>query len=59
LSERTLPSSLLRVSVIGQERLNALLLLFVHHDIQVDVDEVVDVVAKNTQADATAESSVR
>jgi len=30
---------------MGQERLNALLLLFVHQDIHVDADEVVDVFA--------------
>ena len=35
-----------RRSTMSQERLNALLLLFVHQDIHVDVDEVVDVFAK-------------
>lgn len=35
-----------RRSTMGQERLNALLLLFVHQDVHVDVDEVVDVFAK-------------
>jgi len=30
---------------MGQESLNALLLLFVHQDIHVDADEVVDVFA--------------
>jgi hypothetical protein len=35
-----------RRSTMGQERLNALLLLFVHRDIHVDVDEVFDFFAK-------------
>jgi hypothetical protein len=34
-----------RRSTMGQERLNALVLLFVHQDIHVDADEVVDVFA--------------
>ena len=40
---------------MSQERLNALLLLFVHQDIHVDVDEVIDVFAKKTsKVDTTA-----
>lgn len=35
-----------RRSTMGEERLNALLLLFIHRDIPVDVDEVVDIFAK-------------
>jgi len=39
-----------RHSTIGQEGLNALLLLFFHQDILVDVDEVVDVFVKKIES---------